>query len=121
MKRILNIFLMLLISLLGYYQVPTIQWQNNYGMGGEDVSKSIKYSSLGFYVLAGYTNQNYNASLFKIDTLGNIIWANNYGGTLDEQASQVLITYDNKIIFLGEANSNDGDVSGVHGPWPVIN
>ena len=112
---------MLLISLLGYSQVPTIQWQNNYGMGGEDVSKSIKYSSLGFYVLAGYTNQNYNASLFKIDTLGNIIWANNYGGTLDEQASQVLITYDNKIVFLGEANSNDGDVSGVHGPWPFIN
>lgn len=121
MKKVIYLILCVLFKLNSISQVPTIQWQNNYGLGGEDVAKNIKYSTLGFYVLAGYTNHNYDASLFKIDTLGNIIWANNYGGTLDEQASQVLITYDNKIVFLGEANSNDGDVSGVHGPWPFTN
>lgn len=120
MKKVIYLILCVLFKFNSMSQVPTIQWQNNYGMGGEDVSKSIKYSPLGFYVLAGYTNHNYDASLFKIDTLGNIIWANNYGGSMHEQASQALIALNNKILFLGETDSNDGDVSGVHTVWPFL-
>lgn len=121
MKKVVYIFSFVLMNFNSLSQVPTIQWQRNYGMGGEDVLKSIKYSSLGYYVLAGYTLQNDNASILKIDTLGGIVWENNYGGSLDEQARQLSITYDHKIVFIGEANSNDGDVSGVHGPWPFTN
>ena len=122
MKNIIFITTILFCSFSSFAQIPSIQWQNNYGLSGDDVANNITYSNLGFYILAGATVHNgIDASIFKVDTSGNLLWSNNYGGSRNEQTYQSLITFDNKIVFIGEANSYDGDVSGVHGPWPQGN
>ena len=120
MKHVfLLIALIFSIKNICFAQLPTIQWQNNYGLSGDEVARSIAYSNLGFYILAGTTDRNgSDASIFKVDTSGNLLWSNSYGGSHDEQSYQSLVTFDNKIVFIGEANSVDGDVFGVHGNPP---
>ena len=51
----------------------------------------------------------------KLDSLFNIEWQKLYGGShLDYQGNGIL-ELENGYFFLGNTNSNDGDVSGFHG------
>jgi len=52
--------------------------------------------------------------IVKMDSMGNYLWSGCYGGIYDERGNDVLITDDGSIIFIGEVNSNNGDVGSIH-------
>jgi hypothetical protein len=57
-----------------------------------------------------------DALVVKMDSAGNTEWQKCYGGSHSEGLVDIEQTNDNGFIFLAGTNSNDGDVSGLHGP-----
>jgi hypothetical protein len=45
----------------------------------------------------------------------SILWQRSYGGSADDGASCIVQTTDRGFVFAGHTNSNDGDVTGLHG------
>lgn len=100
----------------------TIQWQKNYGGSGLDVANSVKQTSDGGYIVAGYTNSNdHDVSdnnglqdmwVFKTDTQGNIEWQKTLGGTDGESAVDIIQSSDENYIIAGGTGSPvSGDVT----------
>lgn len=53
--------------------------------------------------------------IVRIDSIGNIIWENQYGGSLDEMLNYITNAHDGGYILTGWTESNDGDInSGNH-------
>ena len=106
-------------------ETGTIEWQKALGGSNEDYGQSIQQTFEGGYVLAGFTSSNNgdvmgnhgetDAWLLKLTEDGEIQWQRTLGGTAPERAVSIKETNDKGYIMSGEAWSNDGDVSGVHG------
>lgn len=77
--------------------------------------------------MAGYSNSNdgdvvggashgNNAEywIFKIDSVGNILWQKTYGGGDDDLASSIIETPDKGLMVLGFSQSYDGDITDHH-------
>ncbi|MEP7258608.1 MAG: hypothetical protein ABI687_09470, partial [Flavitalea sp.] len=74
-------------------QMPPQQWSKKYGGGNIDIPFTIKYTSDGGSVVAGYTdskngdisahpNREYwDLWVVKLDRCGNIQWEKSLGGT----------------------------------------
>lgn len=124
MKRILLLSL-LLISSFGFGQEPVIEWQKSLGGTGTDKAETIKQTTDGGYVVAGYSLSNdedvtgnngfYDYWIVKLDSSGNITWQKSLGGTNQDQAYSIQQTTDGGYIVAGITWSNDGDVTGHHG------
>jgi len=102
-----------------------IEWQKCYGGSSNDGGAEIKTTGDGGYLIAGGSHSNdgdatnnfgdQDAWLIKIDSVGNIIWQKNYGGSSFDLASSIEVLQNGGIIMLGVTMSNDIDVSGNHG------
>lgn len=105
--------------------VGNVQWQKLYGGSSYDDATSIVITSDSGYVVAGYSSSDdsdvvgnhgaYDFWILKLDSLGNSVWKNTFGGMYSENANSILQTDDDGFIILGSSESNDGDVSGNHG------
>jgi len=100
--------------------------QRCFGGTGEDYAYRLASAGLGRYVLAGYTTAsndgdvsgnhgNADVWVFMVDPDLNLLWQKCLGGTSSELGYGIARTADNGTIITGRAQSNDGDVSGVHG------
>jgi hypothetical protein len=109
------------------------QWDFTLGsFSGED-GGSVKQTSDGGYIVIGHTSGgeggnfdttcNYHGPggygysdvwVVKLDSLRNIEWQQCYGGHYHEVGSNIIELEDG-YICLGNASSDDGDVSGYHG------
>lgn len=109
-----------------------IEWQKTYGGSREDYFQSIKQTSDGGYILAGYTKSNdgdvtdFKGSsdwwIVKINSSGTIEWQKTYGGSGDDLANNITITSDGGYIISGVSLSIDGDLSdnsGLTGSWII--
>lgn len=76
---------------------------NNLLIGG--FTKSTDQHFLG---LPDYGNTD--AFLAIVDTLGNIMWKNKYGGSENDFLLKIIKTSNNGFILLGESSSSDGNV-----------
>ncbi len=102
-----------------------LKWQKTYGGTGYEFSNSIKQTTDGGLIIAGYTTSNdgdvsgnhggYDCWLLKLDSIGNIQWQKALGGSGSDDANEVLQTMDKGYIIVGTSTSNDGDVSNHHG------
>jgi len=102
-----------------------IHMQKCLGGTGADFAYSIKQTSDGGFIVAGFTmsndgdvsgNHGWNdAWVVKLNSSGDIEWQKCLGGTNDDYAYSIQQTSDGGFIVAGETNSNDGDVSGNHG------
>lgn len=80
---------------------------------------SVKPLSDGGYVLAGHegpgsptdVNENFDATLIKVDREGNTIWHKKYGGSKAELFESAKESLDGNIIAVGRAYSYDGDIT----------
>jgi len=127
---LLIIFLCFTTTLFG--QAPAIQWKKCFGGSGNDIGLTIVESPTGGYFVAGHTESHDgdvqsnnglgNVWLVRIDTTGNITWEKSYGGSFGyESAYDMQMTNDGGLIIVGEASSNDGNVTGYHsGSGPDI-
>ncbi len=112
----------ILQAIISVAQPPARQWANKYGGSAIDIPFTIKYTSDGGTVLAGYTdskNGDVNAPgdreywdlwVVKLDRCGNIQWEKSFGGTGYESARDLAQTPDGGFIILGETNSTNGGV-----------
>ncbi len=110
-----------------------IQWQNCLGGSGNEGSNSIRQTSDGGYISAGWTLASLDgdvsgwhyvepiqdlyrdAWIVKLDMNGGIQWQRCLGGTKWDEAFKVIETSDGGYITVGETYSVDGDVIGFHG------
>ncbi len=94
-----------------------------YGGSSYDIFKNIIRITDG-YVVVGQSystdgdltglNKGYgDAIIVKYDTLGNIVWKKNYGGSNDEIFYGVIEVSDGYVV-VGTSNSNDGDLTGLY-------
>ena len=113
---------------------PDVLWSKCYGGSQTDNIFSVQPTPDGGYILAGNTNSSdgdipgnhpyydqfgnflnsYDAFIIKIDSVGNIEWAKNYGGSGNEVAAVAYPTSDGGYIFGGSTDSYDGDAYPIH-------
>lgn len=104
-----------------------VQWQRCLGGSGSDMAHSVAEIADGAYIVAGQTTSNdgdvsgnhgqEDAWVLKVDANGTVLWQHCFGGSLNDNAHQVIQTDDGGYAFVGRSTSNDGDVSGNHGDW----
>jgi len=102
-----------------------IGWQKSLGGSDEDVATSIRQTSDGGYIVAGYSTSNdvdvtgnhggYDYWIVKLTSTGTIQWQKSLGGTGDEKPYSVQQTSDGGYIIAGYSASNNNDVTGNHG------
>jgi len=102
-------------------------WQKTFGGSDQDVGISIDGTADGGCVIAGHTSSNdgdvtgnYGYSdiwVIKLDTIGNMEWQKNYGGSITDIAKSIQQTDDGGYIVAGGTNSSDGDVTNLQGIW----
>ena len=101
-----------------------IKWEKCYGGSGGDVARCL-YNTGDGYIFAGTTSSNdgdvsgnhgtIDGWVVKTDPTGGISWQKCIGGTKGDVINSIKKTTDNGYILAGYTNSNDGDVSGLHG------
>lgn len=108
-------------------------WQKTFGGSSDDRAHSIQQTSDGGYIVAGETSSadgqvvgqhgQWDSWVLKLDASGNMSWQKTMGGTGAESAFSIQQTTDGGYIVAGSAQSNNGDVSGLHGgnaDWWVV-
>lgn len=101
-----------------------IIWQKKYGGGGYEYLRKIKKTTDGGYILTGDTtssdgnitgnNGGKDLWIVKIDENGNILWQNNFGGTLDDYSKDIIEDLEGNFIVVGETYSFDLDAAENH-------
>jgi hypothetical protein len=104
---------------------PVIQWQRTIGGTEGDHAYSLQLADNGDLMVAGFSLSSdgdfvggYGATevwLVRMDSLGNLLWKGNYGGTEDDRAYAISPTKDQGWVFTGFTRSNNIQVSGNHG------
>jgi Secretion system C-terminal sorting domain len=104
-----------------------IEWQKSLGGSQGDLANSIRQTTDGGYIMAGYTQSNdgdvsgnhgnNDYWVVKLDGGGNVEWQKTLGGSNFDEANSIQQTADGGYIVAGWSNSNDGDVSGNHGDY----
>jgi len=86
-----------------------IQWAKTYGGKVSEGASSVRQTTDGGYIVAGFTTSfgagKWDIFLIKTDANGNVQWAKTYGGTDDEFASSVQQTSDGGYIVAGYTSS----------------
>jgi len=85
-----------------------VQWAKTYGEAGDDGAYSVRQTSDGGYIVAGYTwsfGAGGDILLIKTDANGNVQWAKTYGGTGNDVAYSVQQTSDGGYILAGWTTS----------------
>ena len=123
--NILFLFIFILKTNL-FAQVPTIQWQKSYGGTRDDVAYSSCNTRDGGYMVIGaadsedgnitnHIGPGSDVWLLKLDSIGNLKRNKCYGGDYSDEGTSIKQSFDGGYIFSGSTDSEDGDVSGLHG------
>jgi len=84
-------------------------WFKHYGGSSEDRGHSIRQTSDGGYIVAGYTHSYSHGSsdfaIYKLDSNGNKVWFKHYGGTNGETGESIWQTSDGGYIVTGQTDS----------------
>ena len=134
-KKLILIQIVLITgSFLTGFAQPSIQWQYSYGgtqpdgfeTGNGGRESMIPTADGGFVIAVSSNSDDIDVSghhgstamsdiwIFKIDSLGGIVWEKSLGGTGDERRPTIKSTSDGGYILSSSTNSTDGDVTGFH-------
>jgi len=107
-----------------------IEWEKSFGGSLEEYSGNIIENPNGGYMVVGGSSSfngdianNHGLAdiwLISIDTDGNLLWQNCYGGTNYDSGMKLQATIDRDVVIAGYTNSDDGDVStnyGINDVW----
>ncbi|MEL6852730.1 MAG: T9SS type A sorting domain-containing protein [Bacteroidota bacterium] len=99
----------------------SISWDQTLGGTNLDVGKALITYSDGSSVIVGETNSqdgdiqhpkgSRDVWVIRLNPQGQVIWNNNYGGSLDDVALDVVATPDKGLVFVGYSFSQDGDLT----------
>lgn len=95
-------------------------WKNNYGGTEEDYSARIAELPNGEIILLGHSSSydgdvgvnygDFDISLFKLSSVGAIIWERNYGGSLDDLGVDLLVDDASQLYVAGSTLSTSLDI-----------
>ncbi|MFC0875688.1 hypothetical protein ACE01N_03790 [Saccharicrinis sp. FJH2] len=104
-------------------------WQHNMGGSNDDAFNSVCLTSDGGCLVVGETlsvdgditfnKGSSDAWVVKLDSYGNMVWQQPFGGTYDDGANYITNTKDGGYIIAGYSRSFDGDVTGNKGAEDV--
>ncbi len=83
-------------------------WSKQYGGSEYEESQEFALTSTGEYVLCGHsasTDINHNMYGTKISSNGDVIWEQNFGGTLHDGGEALLIDKEGNYVFVGRSMS----------------
>ncbi len=84
-------------------------WQKTFGGVGNDHTKSIKQTSDGGYVVAGYTESfgagSFDIWVLKLSPVGEVLWQKTYGGSNNEGTFSIIETSDKGYAVAGYTES----------------
>lgn len=124
-----SLFLLLafLFAASSTYAQMEIEWERNLGGTSNDEVIGITQTDNGSYIVAlgsGSTtldaNGNYGSwdyLIMGLDSSGNTLWSNQYGGTGADQPMQVEPLSDGSMIIAGRSTSIDLDVGFNYGTY----
>ncbi len=102
-----------------------IQWQKTYGGGGYDNATSIIQNADSGYIFSAITSSlsgdvthflgSGDVWVVKINSNGNIIRQNSYGGSSMDVGYKIINSSDGSFYIGGNSNSNDSNISNHHG------
>ncbi|APQ17442.1 hypothetical protein [Maribacter hydrothermalis] len=102
-----------------------VQWRGYFGGTNNDRAHSVVQTNDGGYVMAGFTESNdfdisntngsYDFWVVKVDTFGNLLWEQSYGGEGIEVSYDIAKTADNGFVVVGNTFSTNGDILLNHG------
>ena len=100
-------------------------WKLAIGGTGDDEVRDAQLCADGGSIHVGYTFSNdgdlignkgsADVLVIKLDSVGDIEWVNNYGGSGFDEGRSVVATSDGGFVIAGFTTSDDGDVSGLQG------
>lgn len=88
-------------------------WQKTYGGEFNDIPNCFIQSSDTNILITGgmptLNEGNHDVFLMSIDTSGNLVWTNTYGGMYGDIAQYLIKTYDNGYMISGYTRSSTSD------------
>lgn len=102
-------------------------WRTSLGGSATDNLRSVQFTSDRNLILVGSTNSNdkdllglgkgeYDIWVVKMNAeSGAVIWQKTFGGTKSDVSQSVQATADGGCVFVGNTNSNDGDINTITG------
>lgn len=103
----------------------TLEWQKCLGGSADDIAYSIKQTTEGGYIMAGYTKSTdgnvtgnhgwTDVWVVKLSSSGNLEWQKCYGGSEADQGWSVCLSPEGGYAVMGYTASNDSMVVGHHG------
>lgn len=97
-----------------------IEWRNYFGGSNTDTCYDVVETTDG-YILIGSSDStdvdintnkgSYDFWIVKIDSVGNLLWEKNFGGTEIDEARAITKTNDGNFIIVGDTRSNDQDIT----------
>lgn len=115
------------VWLLKLNDTGAIEWQKTYGGTADEYGTNSVQCANGGYIIGGTTastdgdvTTNHGVNDFwaiRINDTGAIMWQKTYGGSDDDEVTQILQTPDKGYIMSGYATSYDGDVTGFYGGY----
>ncbi|OWY20626.1 hypothetical protein C7N43_00040 [Sphingobacteriales bacterium UPWRP_1] len=103
-----------------------IEWSRVLGGSGEDFFRSVIALPDGNFLVAGYSdsadgdfteNLGYkDLWLVKLSAAGDVLWKRSYGGTGNDNASDIVLDAEKQqLVVIGSTSSTDGNISFNHG------
>ena len=92
-------------------------WTKSFHKNNNEQADAVQQTSDGGFVLAGFTaiaGMQQDAYLVKTDAAGNIMWAKNYGGALNDLVHSVIQTADGGFCLAGRSDSYGVGASDVY-------
>lgn len=86
-----------------------LKWVKTYGGNDWDLAYSVVQTSDSGFAIGGETKSfglnNTDFYIIKTDSVGNLMWQNNYGGTSSEVGRSIIQTLDGGYAIAGETKS----------------
>ncbi len=123
-------FVILFLFAIQLTAQPAIEWERSYGGSWSECVYGIVPTHDGGYVLAGNSNStdgqvtgNHGYDdiwVFKIDSIGELIWQRSIGGSLGEFANSIRATPDSGFVLVATASSDNFEVRDNHGKSDML-
>jgi|GEM_PF-2190952 len=110
-RKLFFISFLMMLHLLAS-QGANSQSVNLYGTSNYESSRSIIVGPDNNYYLTGTTGTssgNKDGLITKLSPSGEVIWSQKYGGSGDDEITDIMVTKDSAIIFVGYSTSSNWD------------